>query len=310
VRGIVNTPGGPDRVEIRAELPEPKPAPDEVVVAVEAFSPNRGELALLAARPAGWRPGQEIAGTVVVPAVDGGPPAGARVAALVEQAGWAERVAVPVDRLVELPTTISAAEATTLGMAGRTALHAVELGGSLLGRRVLVTGAAGGVGRYATQLAVGAGGDVVAVSRRSHADAALRALGAVDVVTDAAQAEGLFDVVLDVVGGAHLAGAVAKSAPSATIVLIGASDPEPAPLRLIDFIGHENVTLRTYFSYAEPHTIGRDLAVLVRLVTTGRLTPQIGLQVDWADINPALAALADGRVDGKAVLTIRPGSSA
>jgi NADPH2:quinone reductase len=189
-------------------------------------------------------------------------------------------------------------------------VRAVELGGSLLGRRVLVTGAAGGVGRYATQLAVGAGGDVVAVSRRSHADAALRALGAADVVADAAQAEGLFDVVLDVVGGAHLAGAVAKSAPGATIVLIGASDPEPAPLRLIDFIGHENVTLRTYFSYAEPHTIGRDLAVLVRLVTTGRLRPQVGLQVDWADINHALAALADGEVDGKAVLTIPPSSSA
>jgi NADPH2:quinone reductase len=87
VRGIVNMPGGPGRVQVQAELPEPKPAPDEVVVAVEAFSLNRGELALLAARPAGWRPGQEIAGTVVVPAADGGPPAGARVAAVVEQAG-------------------------------------------------------------------------------------------------------------------------------------------------------------------------------------------------------------------------------
>lgn len=309
MRGIVSTPDGPSRVRLQAELPEPKPEPDEVVVAVEAFSLNRGELALLAARPAGWRPGQEIAGTVVMPAVDGGPPAGARVAALVEQAGWAQRVAVPVDRLAELPTTVSAAEATTLGMAGRTALRAVELGGPMLGRRVLVTGAAGGVGRFATQLAARAGADVVAVTRRSHTAEALLALGAAAVVADAAEADGLFDAVLDVVGGSHLAGAVAKSAPGATIVLIGASDPEPTPLRLIDFIGHENVTLRTYFSYADPHTIGRDLATLVRLTATARLRPHVGLQADWADVNQALAALADGQVDGKAVLTIPPSSA-
>jgi hypothetical protein len=124
----------------------------------------------------------------------------------------------------------------------------------MLGRRVLVTGAAGGVGRFATQLAARAGAEVVAVTRRSHTAEALRALGAAAVVTDAAAADGLFDAVLDVVGGSHLAGAVAKSAPGATIVLIGASDPEPTPLRLIDFIGHENVLLlrRTAHDRARP----------------------------------------------------------
>lgn len=77
-----------DGVTLR-EVAEPAPAPSEAIVAVETFSLNRGELALIARRPSGWRPGQDIAGVVVRPASDGrGPTQGARVAGLVDGAGW------------------------------------------------------------------------------------------------------------------------------------------------------------------------------------------------------------------------------
>src|SRR3954468_651921 len=76
---IVNTPSGPEPVAIR-EVAEPEPKPNEALVAVQAFSLNRGELRLFQARPEGWRPGQDIAGTVRCAAADGsGPPAGTRI---------------------------------------------------------------------------------------------------------------------------------------------------------------------------------------------------------------------------------------
>lgn len=89
--GLVNTPNGTAPVGIQ-ELPEPIPAPNEALVAVRTFSLNRGELTLLRIRPAGWRPGQDIAGTVLEAAADGsGPKPGVRVLALLDWHGWAER---------------------------------------------------------------------------------------------------------------------------------------------------------------------------------------------------------------------------
>lgn len=304
MRALTSSPGGPTRVRLIDDAPEPAPAPDEALVAVEAFSLNRGELALLAGRSAGWRPGQDIAGTILTAAADGsGPPAGTPVVGLVEQAGWSERAAVPAQRLAPLPPGAPATAAATLPVAGRTALRTVALGGNLLGRRVLIT-AAGGVGRFQIQLAALAGAHVVTVSRHPDAHSALTDAGAHLVVTDIADAPGLFDLVLDGVGGRALTAALAKVAPAGTVVLIGATDPEPAHLTLLDFIGHENATIRSYFSYAPPDTTAADLAALAALLADGRLTAHIGLQADWRDTNGALDALTAGHIDGKAVLTI------
>ena len=265
MRAIISTPGGPGRVAVTSGIAEPSPAPGEALVAVEAFSLNRGELALLAARPAGWLPGQDIAGTVIAPAADGtGPAAGTRVAALVEGAGWAERAAVLVRALAALPDSVELTAAATLGIAGRTALRTVALGGSLLGRRVLVT-AAGAVGRFQIQLAALAGAEVAAVSRHPDTAPALLREGAASVAATVAGAAGLFDVVLDDVGGRALAAAVGKVAPGGTVVLIGVTDSEPAQLTLTSFFGHENAVIRSYFSYAEPVPPGEDLATLADL---------------------------------------------
>ncbi|GAC1398782.1 MAG: hypothetical protein NVSMB49_07510 [Ktedonobacteraceae bacterium] len=105
-------------VELR-DVPEPTAPPNEAIIEVHAFSLNRGELSLLAHRPEGWRPGQDIAGTVVKAAADGsGPKAGTRVVGLVDGAGWAQRVNAPMTRIAELPEAVSFATAATLPVAG------------------------------------------------------------------------------------------------------------------------------------------------------------------------------------------------
>src|ERR1700730_947404 len=136
---VVNTPGGPEPVAIR-EVPEPQPKRNEALVEVRAFSLNRGELRLFQVRPEGWRPGQDISGVVLRAAADGnGPRAGERVVALTDNAGWAERAAVPAHRMAVLPDNVLIEEAAALPVAGLTALRTLRHGAPLLGKRVLVT---------------------------------------------------------------------------------------------------------------------------------------------------------------------------
>ena len=95
--------------------------------------------------------------------------------------------------------------------------------------------------------------------------------------------------------------------PGGTIVLFGATDPDPAQLTLLDFIGHEGARILTCFSYAsgDEASIGTDLAVPAELVARGQLLPTVGAMFDWREADQAIGALASGQVAGKAVLTFR-----
>ncbi|MBV8777280.1 MAG: oxidoreductase, partial [Alphaproteobacteria bacterium] len=205
---VVNTPGGAAPVAVR-EVAEPAPKPNEAVVAVHAFSLNRGEMRLFQVRPEGWRPGQDIAGVVLRQAADGsGPASGARVVCLTDWEGWAERAAVPSHRLAPLADHVSFGVAAALPVAGLTALRTLRHGAPLIGRRVLVTGAAGGVGNLAVQLAARSGARVTAVvgnAKRAHV---LDGLGAAEIVHRIEDASGRFAVILESAGGASLAAAI------------------------------------------------------------------------------------------------------
>src|SRR5947208_3424832 len=297
----------PERpIEIR-EVPEPTAAPNEAIVEVHAFSLNRGELALLAVRPEGWRPGQDIAGVVVQASADGsGPKEGTRVVALVDGAGWRQRVAAPTARMAALPDSVSFASAASLPIAGLTALRLVRLGGSLLGRRVLITGAAGGVGRFAVQLATLAGGEVTGVVGRPERAAGLVERGATATVTTIQEAEGLFDLILESAGGSSLAGAISKVAPGGTIVVFGNSSRQETHISFVNFAGHAGTRLLAFFIYESgtPASMGVDLATLVSLVASGKLTPEIGLEDRWHNLSRAVTALHERKVNGKAVLHV------
>ena len=167
---LVNTPNGKAPVELR-QVPEPAPGLHEALVAVQAFSLNRGELRSFRNNEEGWIPGQDISGIVLRQAADGsGPPAGARIVALMDEFGWAERAAVPTQRIAVLPDTVSFAAAAALPVAGLTALRTLRHGALLLGKRVLITGAAGGVGHLAVQLAARSRGGAAGIGCERRGD--------------------------------------------------------------------------------------------------------------------------------------------
>jgi NADPH:quinone reductase-like Zn-dependent oxidoreductase len=303
MKALFSTPGGTRPVEIR-EVDEPRPAPHEALVAVAAASLNRGELSLLPARP-GWRPGQDIAGTVVAPAADGsGPQAGARVTAVVDQAGWAERVAAPTARLAVLPERVSFREAATLGVAGLTALRALRVGPPLLGARVLVTGASGGVGYFAVQLAHLGGAQVTAVVRTPERGERLLGLGADRVVLETDPLETRFDLAMEGVGGPSLERSLHALDRHGVVLLYGRASDQPARVALGDFVGRPS-RIQSFFVYETGvETFGADLGYLAGLLATGQLHVEVGLEVNWQELDRGLAALRDREVPGKVVLRI------
>ncbi|MGW5349028.1 zinc-binding dehydrogenase [Streptomyces sp. NPDC004031] len=289
-----------------AEVPEPVPGPGEALVKVEAFSVNRGETFKLEAPAPGDRPGKDIAGLVVQPAADGTGPAGfARVVGHPMSGGWAEFAAVPTTALAVLPDTVTTLQAAALPLAGLTALRLLRAAGPVPGRRMLLTGASGGVGHYVTELAAAAGAEVTAVTRDAERGARLRELGAAEVVHDVTAARGPYDVVLESTGGAALPAALARLARRGTLIWFGQASRTPVTLDFFDFFaGPESAVIR-HFHYLDADTpLDTDLAALVRLTAGGRLHPEIGRVADWADTAATLTDLRERRIRGKAVLTL------
>jgi NADPH:quinone reductase len=303
---LVNTPNGPAPVELR-QVQEPAPGPHDALVAVHAFSLNRGELRSFRNNEAGWIPGQDVAGVVQRAAADGsGPSAGTRVVALTDEFGWAERVAVPGHRMVALPDSVSFAAAATLPVAGLTALRTLRHGAPLLGKRVLITGAAGGVGHLAVQLAARSGARVTAVVGRPERGAGLQELGAAEVVVGVEQAQGRFGLILESAGGASLATALRLVEANGAVVAYGNSSGDPTSLSFADFRGGQNARLQSffYFTSGPEEQFAPDLTLLVSLIADRSLTPQTGPEHNWRDIAHVAEDLRERRIGGKAVFRV------
>ncbi len=300
MRGFITDRSAPGGLRLAEDLPEPEPGSDELLLEVRAAGVNRGELALLAQRDQDWRPGQDVAGTVRGAAADGsGPPEGAQIVAIVDGAGWSERVSVPTLRAAALPDRVSFTDAAALPIAGLTALRALRRGGAVLARRVLVTAATGAVGQFATQLARAAGAEVVALVSRPESASEAREAGAQDAVTSLDQAAP-FHLVLDGAGGPVLKDALAHLESTGLAVTYGTMAGS-AEFGLGDVIGRTLVGL----VHSDPENErGADLGVLAGLVADGRLRPRIGLTENWESLREVLDALAGGRFRGKAVVTM------
>lgn len=292
------------------EVEQPSPAPTEALVRVSAISLNLGEVRTAVMRPptaAGWRPGWDLAGVVEQAAADGtGPSVGTRVCGMVNSGAWAEYVAVPITQLAELPEGVLLAQGATLPIAGMTAYFGLERAGFLLNRNVLITGASGGVGHFACQLALQGGARVVALVRRAERAASVRAMGIHEVVIGEnvalARSFGPYDIVIDTLGGESLIAALALLETDGVCVNLGAAGDA-------DTTFQDRLEKAKSGSYLIPDPArithaARDLARLAQMVAQGRLHPHIGLEASWTSIAEVAQSLLQRRIPGKAVLYI------
>ncbi len=310
IQAIVVDPENRECLVIR-EVDAPTASPSEALVRVFATSLNPGELHQAMHAEAGWRPGWDLAGIVEQSAADGtGPGKDARVVGMVPFGAWAELVAVSTSMIAEIPETVSFAQAATLPVAGLTSLRSLEKGGFLLNRNVLITGASGGVGHIAIQLARQAGARVVGTIRNPDHEATVKAMGAHDTALgedlSLARQFGPYHLILDSVGGQSLGNALSMLAPGGVCVNFGASSSSEVTFIAEPFFMAGGATLYGLALYNElPHKPGaEDLGNLALMVADGRLKPIVSIEVPWTEIANVAQSLLERRMTGKAVLQI------
>lgn len=315
--------GGPEVLTVDDLAPSGPPRGRQVLVGVAASSVNGTDLELRrgAAGPLTWGRlpltlGFDLSGTVLAcgPQVSAFA-VGEDVVGLLDHNGGAQAETVLVDqsRLAAAPTTVALTHAAALPLAGLTALQALHTKAHLhtrpSGTRVLVIGATGGIGAYATQLAARAGAHVSALARRDALPVAAR-LGAHDLLAreDGSLSEAApFDVIVDTAGALDFDQLLQLVRPGATVVSVRPLDPHvlrataARALRLPVNARGFRPTVTAVATQAR----SQDLARLARLVDTGDLHVPVQALIN-ADQAPQAHRLAESPVPGKVVITMDP----
>jgi NADPH:quinone reductase-like Zn-dependent oxidoreductase len=315
--------GAPDVLQF-VDVDSPQLRPDDVVVRVHAAAVNpydwhmlRGDpyVARLMGGVGLTRPKNRVAGADGAGVVEA---VGENVRGLRagdEVLGWfdgsfAEYARAAADRVVPKPASLSFEEAAAVPMAGETALRAVrDVGRVRAGHRVLVNGAAGGVGSFAVQIAVGLGAEVTGVCSSRNVEL-VRSLGAAHVVDyareDFTDGSTRYDVVLDNVGNQPLRRLRRALTPTGTLVANAGGSPGHlfgpigAILRVVAVNGFVRQRLRPL-----PSTWRRDdLLAVTELVEAGKLTPVIDRTLPLADTAAGLRHVEAGHARGKVVITV------
>ncbi|HEX5141789.1 MAG TPA: zinc-binding dehydrogenase [Dehalococcoidia bacterium] len=309
VRAILVNPDVTGKLAL-GEIDAPVPRANEALVRVHAISLNRGEVNRAQNSPAGLLLGWDVGGVVEQAAADGtGPKAGERVVGVLQVGAWAELIAVPSTNLAVLPDSVSFEVASTFPVAGLTALYALDRAPGLAGRNVLVTGASGGVGNFAIQIAKHGGATVTGLVRQEkHAQAVLDA-GADHAVADesgeAARQYAPYHVILEAVGGPVLANALTMLAPFGNMVVYGVSMGGQITLDSTVFLrSRGTVSGLAVFTELHKETAGAGLARLAKMVEQGAVKPLISLTAPWSEAGSVARQLLDRSYPGKAVLKV------
>jgi NADPH2:quinone reductase len=296
VRALVTTPDTKFGLALR-EAPDPVPAADQVLVEVRHASLNYGDVGYAATMPEGIVQGWDSAGVVVKAAADGsGPAVGTKIVGWAVNGAWAELRALKTDDIAVVPEDVDLAVAAALPTAGVSALRALRASGELSGKRVLITGASGGVGRYAIQLAALDGAHVIALSRSQEG---LAELGAKEVVSSLDNISAV-DVVLDNVGGPTLVRAWELLAPGGVLQSIGWTSLEPATFPPYATVGAQ----KSLQAFTTGGAYRKDLEHLLGLFGAGKLSVDVGWRGSWQKFDDAATALVGRQVTGKAVVDI------
>ncbi len=313
IRRVTASPGGAEVIAVTTGALR-GPFSNETVVRVSAFSMNRGELNRARnAETADMQIGWDFAGTVETAAADGsGPAAGTRVVGFsTRMEAWAELVSIPTTHIAPIPEAVSDAEAATLPVAGLTALHSIDAASALIGRKALITGATGGVGMFATQLALIGGAETVAQVRRADQVAFVEALGDCTPLVSADGTglgePGTYRLVVDGVSGAILEAGIKALGPDGICVCYGVTAaPEiNIEVRPFMFSGQAKVMGFYLYSQAEITPPSDNLPRLLSLVASKRLDCGIEREASWDEAGRVAQDLLDRKFNGKAVLQVR-----
>jgi NADPH:quinone reductase-like Zn-dependent oxidoreductase len=309
MQAVVVDDGVPGRMRL-GEVRRPLRQATDVLVRVHVVSLNRGEIKTALAAPSGFRPGWDFAGVVAQAADEGTSfPAGTRVVGLMPFGAWADYVAVPQPAIAVLPDNVSFDAAATLPVAGLTARAALARGVQRDGARILITGASGGVGTLAIQLAKLQGADVTAAIRNPAHEPLVRRLGAAHVAIgealDGAAQFGPYDLILESVGGETLGRALSLLASGGTCVLFGASSGNTTTFDTSRF----RVGGTSLYGLVMQHELARTppsvgLRDLLGLLHQQKLDPVIERRGSIADISRIADDLVQRRFVGKAVLSL------
>jgi NADPH:quinone reductase-like Zn-dependent oxidoreductase len=296
---------------VLSEVDQPVPTPSQALVRVAAISLNRGEIRSAIAAKERYVPGWDLSGTVEQQAADGsGPPAGARVVGFLRSGAWAEMAVVASDFLAVIPPEVSFSQAATLPVAGLTALYVIQRGGSLLARRVLATGASGGVGLFVVELAANSGAKVVGLTHHAGYESLVREAGAWQVVVgeDAAGAApfGPYHLIADAVGGPVLASALPLLAARGTCINYGAVITPEVTFNTPVFFRIPGASYSGFLLFNElvEETAATGLKRLLDLVAEGRLHPHIAVEAPWEQTAGIARRLIERDFPGKAVLLV------
>ncbi|ABD54148.1 NADPH:quinone oxidoreductase family protein [Jannaschia sp. CCS1] len=315
---VVSDHGVPPRVE---EVAEPTPGPGQVRIRIHACGVNFGDLLIVKGTyqdtPAlPFTLGMEIAG--VVDALGDGvtsPALGTRVAVFEGSGGMAEFGVFSATRCVEIPDTMPFEEAAGFIVAyGTSHLALTDRAHLKQGERLLVLGAAGGVGLTAVELGAAMGAEVIAVARGAEKLAVAKAAGAAHVLdseTSDIRAEvkalGGADVVYDAVGGDGFKAAMRATNPGGRIIVIGFASGDvpqiPANHLLVKNIDAIGFYWGGYLKWA-PERLAQSLSDLMAMYEAGQLSPHIGATRPLAEAGDALELLRSRKVAGKVVVTI------
>lgn len=310
IEAITVDQGARDRLAVRAVRFVPATT-GEITVRVAAVSLNRGEVKrAMTVADSGTVPGWDFAGVVEeTGGVPGAPAVGTRVVGMLPSGSWAQRVHAPVSSVAAIPDGVSDAQAASLPVAGLTALCALRKGGLLLGRKVLVDGATGGVGQFAIQLAAASGARVYSHIRRPElrhvVEAASTGGAIVGETLEAARSAGPFDLILDSVGGSALSAALTMLRRKGVCVTIGATEGAMVSFDSAAFFrasGTSLVSLILGDEIAATEPAADGLALLLGLVDHGTLTPNIAVEAPWTEVDGVARRLIDRTITGKAVL--------